>query len=348
MIALPRKPKVTIKDVARESGYSTYTVSSVMNEKGDIGSEATERVLAAARRLGYGYYGTRDHQLAVNSVGIVLPDPECLHDGFYSRGVSTIRKLASENEFDCKLYTEADFAWKQTRSGVAPAFNPDALGCKGLIYFCPWGEYENTILNCLGKRVAIALIRRSMEPARGLFQAMDHEEKGMTALLHYLAEEKKCRRLVFVGPGDSRSVFQSRRLAAFEDFCRDDDRIVDSLKLTEVNLRIDMHALQNLVQRAVKKHERIAVCGSSDAIANRVMTLLFQLGYRVPEDVLVTGYDNDPISHSVSPAMTTMEIPIERMVKAGCDYITKIQNEVELPSGNTRRFNHKLILRETA
>lgn len=43
----------TIKDVAREAGVSTATVSYVLNESGNISQETRQRVVAAVERLGY-------------------------------------------------------------------------------------------------------------------------------------------------------------------------------------------------------------------------------------------------------------------------------------------------------
>lgn len=45
--------RITISDIARESGASPTTVSLVLRDKGGIGIETRERVLAAAQTLGY-------------------------------------------------------------------------------------------------------------------------------------------------------------------------------------------------------------------------------------------------------------------------------------------------------
>nr|MBA3276689.1 LacI family DNA-binding transcriptional regulator [Chloroflexia bacterium] len=45
--------RITITDIARESGASPTTVSLVLRDKPGIGAETRDRVLAAAQSLGY-------------------------------------------------------------------------------------------------------------------------------------------------------------------------------------------------------------------------------------------------------------------------------------------------------
>ena len=45
--------RVSIRDVAAETGYSPATVSNVLNEKGNVGAKATHIILEAIARLGY-------------------------------------------------------------------------------------------------------------------------------------------------------------------------------------------------------------------------------------------------------------------------------------------------------
>jgi LacI family transcriptional regulator len=48
-----QKRRITIKDVARQSGVSTQTVSRVLNERPDVSAETRKRVQAVIERLGY-------------------------------------------------------------------------------------------------------------------------------------------------------------------------------------------------------------------------------------------------------------------------------------------------------
>ncbi len=70
----------------------------------------------------------------------------------------------------------------------------------------------------------------------------------------------------------------------------------------------DLYDHQKLAQTfsQAKQLPSALVC-ENDRQALRAVNALHQLGYRVPEDVSVTGFDNNPISKMISPRLTTVK-----------------------------------------
>ncbi len=50
------------------------------------------------------------------------------------------------------------------------------------------------------------------------------------------------------------------------------------------------------------------------------MKYLQNLGYKIPEDVAIAGYNNDPISEVVCPALTTIMQPSYEVGKLAPNY----------------------------
>ncbi len=70
----------------------------------------------------------------------------------------------------------------------------------------------------------------------------------------------------------------------------------------------DLYDHQKLVQAfSQAEHLPTALVCENDRQAMRTVNALRQLGYRVPEDISVTGFDNNPISKMVSPRLTTVK-----------------------------------------
>jgi len=56
-----------------------------------------------------------------------------------------------------------------------------------------------------------------------------------------------------------------------------------------------------------------AVFAASDLMAAGALRTLAEAGRRVPDDVALVGYDDDPIAASTSPPLTSVRQPIEEM-----------------------------------
>jgi LacI family transcriptional regulator len=71
-------------------------------------------------------------------------------------------------------------------------------------------------------------------------------------------------------------------------------------------------------------------------------------GVRVPEDIAVVGFNNDPISRVIEPNLTTIHYPgLEIGEQAATTLIQQLKNE----NGshlNTVMLNHKLIIRKSS
>lgn len=134
--------------------------------------------------------------MTAQCLGIVLPDANCLHFGFYNRAMSSFRAIATRHDHDCKVFTEEDIARRtdSKRSG-----GPGIFGCKGLIIFCPRGDHRVYLRPLLQQGVALALIRRKGTRTRGFLQIGDDARASMRKLLDYMHEQCGSRRIAFLG-----------------------------------------------------------------------------------------------------------------------------------------------------
>ena len=87
-----------------------------------------------------------------------------------------------------------------------------------------------------------------------------------------------------------------------------------------------------------------AVVCESDALATGVISRLLTLGYHIPEDIRVIGYDNIPIAQMYHPAVTTVAIPIDNMSIAAVNALVHLIGGKQV---NSQSFIPTLIVRET-
>lgn len=88
-----------------------------------------------------------------------------------------------------------------------------------------------------------------------------------------------------------------------------------------------------------------AIVFGNDAMALHGASELIRLGYRIPEDVAVTGYDDINRARDFSPRLTTISRPIETISYHACERI--LQMAEGLPVGPTDTYSAYPVFRES-
>jgi len=164
--------------------------------------------------------------------------------------------------------------------------------------------------------------RPAAATARGLggVPAVEFENgSGLVDLVNHLIEVHGKRRLVFVsGP---RAVEDAQvRLEAWR-------RTVEAAGLPSGDEWVleggfnplDCPDLARQVADRVRRLGADAVVTSSDIVAEVLLRELPALGFRVPEDLAVTGFDDVPLASAVDPALTTVRQPVRDQFRAAVD-----------------------------
>ena len=67
------------------------------------------------------------------------------------------------------------------------------------------------------------------------------------------------------------------------------------------------------VRRLLNRSHPTAIVGVNDLIAIGALKYVRENGYSVPEDIAIAGFDNIALSSLVSPQLTTINIPVEKI-----------------------------------
>jgi LacI family transcriptional regulator len=299
----PAEPfRATIRDVAREVGVSSSTVSRAMTG-GVVSPETRETVLAAAGRLGY--RPNRQAQGLVTgrtgSLGLVVPD---LRNPFFAdvaKGVSARARALRINVFisdtDEDLTAEAD------------SIRSLAGGVDGLL-LCSPRLPDGELCPLLGRQQVVLLHREipglasvSADLVGGTHQAVAH----LRALGH--------RRIAFIhGPQASWA---------------DAQRTVGLPEVTPAVEVVQFGPVAPTPEGGVATADLVLASGATaviaynDLVAIGVIHRLAARGVRVPEDFSVVGYDDIAVSALVSPPLTTVHVPKHRAGVAAVDLVLR-------------------------
>lgn len=167
----------------------------------------------------------------------------------------------------------------------------------GLI-FIGSGSYNKEIENL--KEVKIVFLDRVYEKAKGYYVVADNE-RGMKELLEYLIDTG--HRSFALLNGNEETFSAKERYKGFKD-AMDKHGIKD---YTVIFGSFTYESGSKMVRKLRKLPDAI-VCGN-DLIAFGVIDTLHSMGFSVPNDVSVTGFDDIPFSQHFKPPLTTVRQP---------------------------------------
>lgn len=130
-------------------------------------------------------------------------------------------------------------------------------------------------------------------------------EIGIHAMVKHLAEVHGARRIYFVS-GPLRNEDAGERLEAYKDAMRQCglEWKEEDILYGDYTYRSGIEAAEQYLQS--DKPMPDAIMAANDEMAIGVILKLEEAGYRVPEDILVTGYDNSAVAQINHPRLTTV------------------------------------------
>ncbi|MFJ2172580.1 LacI family DNA-binding transcriptional regulator [Streptomyces sp. NPDC087851] len=310
----------TVYDVAERSDVSIATVSRVYRNPGSVRAKTRERVLEAARELGYVPSGSA-RGLASRTTGVLglcfpdYADPDAEADAEAEGDADDAVMLYSDQiirgmERAARRHGYALLIAASLEGG------PESLVAKVAGRVDGFAVLARTVptedLEVISSRLPIVMLAGPRE-----IDHLDHimvaNADGERALARHLIEDHGLRRLAFVG-GDVDSPDAEARFSGFRDACGE-----AGLPVPEApDLRVGMmtraegaRAAEALLDRAGDRPE--AMLFANDQMAVGALRALDRRGVRVPEGIAVTGFDGIPLGRIVQPALTTVRQPIRHL-----------------------------------
>jgi LacI family transcriptional regulator len=314
-MAVPRRSRPTIIDVAAHAGVSKSTAARALAGASNISGETRERVLASAHGVGY----ERNH-LAVGMrsgrsglLGLVIPD---ITNPFWAEVARGAQDRAARNDVSLLVFssdwhpeTEAAHLRALRRARVDGAIiNPVSDNFDDLDRF----------------GLPFVLIGSSAERFADISSVGSDIPQAVRLGLDHLVSKGHAAPSLIVGPKSR--LARARFLNSVHQHCveRDVDPAILAMEEGEYTVEGGRAAMQRLLARPHVGH--VCVFAANDMMALGAMMAVREAGLSCPEQVSILGFDGIPAGAFAWPGLTTIAKPGRDM---GIRAVESLFDEIE-------------------
>lgn len=331
---------VTIRDVAKRLNLSITTVSRALDGHDDVAEETRQRVIQAAREMGYAP-SRAARQLRTKrtyTVGYLMPtsDPP-FADPFFSEFMAGLGDELVSHNYDLLVSTAPPGAaersiyqrWVQSRRIDGLVLSRMRLDDWRVQYLS-------------GAQIPFIAFGRTLQPLD--FPNIEVDGRaGVRQLLAHLVERGRRRIAYISAPPDL--TLQADRFAGYQDGLRDAGIAFDSSLLAGGNLTRPggYEAARRLL--ALAQPPTAIVC-ANDLTAIGAMRAAHELGLRVGRDLAVAGFDGVEDTEHSQPPLTTLQQPVYDIARRLVVMLLALI-EGEEPAERHVTLQPELIIRES-
>ena len=295
--------KTTMRDIARAVGTSAVTVSKAMAGKTGMSDELRLRILKKASEMGYEYPHSaktlpREHL----EIGILLPDKYFEPDSFYAEMYKRlVKKLADLGHFGLLEILDPEDEQEGKLPSLLTTKHVDGLILLGE----PAKAYYRKVAQA---GTPVVFLDFYDEQANADAVAGDNAYGTYRLTSHLI--RRGHRKIGFVGSLKATSSIMDRFLGYYRAM------LLNDLQVREDWIIPDRGASGVIVKPAALPEElpTAFVC-NCDMTARMMIDLLREKGYRVPEDISVTGFDDYPPGSENEIPLSTFRIDTDGMIR---------------------------------
>jgi LacI family transcriptional regulator len=305
------KANLTINDIAALAGVSKRTVSRVLNDSGSVNPQTKEKILALFAQ--YNYSPSKQARGLASSrsylVGLIYDEPNAQVIHAVQKGlITTLSPLGYELVVHPMASQQANLV-EHVQSLVSRS-NLD-----GLIILPPI-SVDQALIEVLQTK-QIPFVGLAVKPVGlDINSVVSDDYTAMQQVAALFAKHKLNRPAIICGDPNRRSSLERRdglqsALASF-GMRMQNDLIVSADYSYESGLKAAKQLLE-------KNDRPDGIFASNDQMAIATMHVAQDMGISVPEDLIIVGYDDEPIAARMRPSLTTLKRDNTAMAQAAAE-----------------------------
>ena len=338
---MANKKKTTIKDIANVLGITPSAVSKALNNHPRISDKTKTAVLQIAKNLDYqpNYLASALRKGKSNLVGVIIPKAnshffssiiEKIEEVLNNKGYNVIIAQSNESyEKECKsidalLYTQVD--------GIIASMANETVKL----------DYYEKIKS---KGIPLILFDRGENDLNVDYVGIDDYLSSQMVIEHLVAQG--CKRIAHIA-GFSHTRIYKNRIRGYRDALEKFGLPIEDSLIVESNLRIEDG--RKIMKQLLELKERPdAVYAAGDYAALGALQVMQENNIRVPDDMALVGFSNEPFTSLVTPSISTIEQHSEQIGQIAAKTLLKrIETKNKNVSLNKLILQPELIVRASS
>ncbi|SKC89578.1 LacI family DNA-binding transcriptional regulator [Ohtaekwangia koreensis] len=332
--------EITIYDIAEALDLSPATISRGLKDHPTIRKDTRKRIFDKAKEMGYqqNLFASNLRRSRSNTIGVIVPR---LNSYFMSAVIAGMEKVANAAGYNLIISQSTESKEKEL-ANIKTLYNSRVDGLLvSLAYDSENIDHFDLFLN---KGIPLIFFDRVFDHPQCTSIVIDNYKAGYEITSHLIRQGSK--RIAHITASIKRNVYADR-LRGYRDALADHGILYDEKLIFFCNLSEQAGA--EATQRILEMDELPdGIFAANDTTAVSCIRTLKQAGIKIPEQITVAGFNNDPLSKVIEPNLTTMNYPGQEMGELAAATLIRKLDTKEGTSLNTIVLHHNLIVRESS
>ncbi|WP_298214559.1 LacI family DNA-binding transcriptional regulator [Acidovorax sp.] len=309
-----RGKSIGIRDVAKQVGVSTASISRTINNPESVSPELRARIDAAITELGYipDAAARALSSRRTRTIGAIIPTVD---NAMFARGIEALQRYLSLQGYLLLLATSGYDPEVEARQ----AQNMASRGIDGLILR---GDVHTDALRRLLATQRIPFVNVGVYHPDKPYACVGGDNEGAAwRACRYLLELGH-QRIGMVAAMSAHNDRASARATGVRRALHEAGLSLPPEWYVEVPYHLDDSRQAARTLLSLKERPSAVVCGN-DVIAYGVMLEAERRGLKLPGDLSVMGFDDLEWSRHLRPSLTTMHLPTDEVWSRAGEYLIK-------------------------
>lgn len=308
---------MTIKDIAKEAGYSVGTVSRVLNNSEDVSEKARKRIMEVVEKYHFRLNSNAKHlkKQSKDGIAIIIKGTQNM---FLAAIVEQMQDLIRRKDYDCMVYylNEDD---NEVEQAIKICTERRPLG---ILFLGDNPEYFKKRFSAVTVPCVLVTTPGAGFEFDNLSSVSTDNEAAAKFAVEYLLSLGHKKVGILGGKIEISQIVFSRYRGCEKAFASNGISFDPEIQYETAYFTISdgYYAMQRMMK---KMPDVTAVFAMSDVMAIGAIRAIRDAGLRVPEDISVIGFDGIDIGNYMVPRLTTIRQHSEKIASRSVEIILK-------------------------